>query len=170
MTSDNPRSIVTFLHRPKRPPRKKAQAAAITGAAIVTAASSATRLSGTARKPTMARRPPLRRNRVEGVSVALAVLPRVSGGQSRLKRLNGVVATTPAQPDPEDGPAIRYPQRLGSTLARHNTSRAVEQEPSSWLVKFPPRHPVHYDLRPGFTRERRTVGGPRRVRRRRQGS
>jgi hypothetical protein len=39
MTSDNPRSIVTYVHRPKRPPRKKAQAAAITGAAIVTAAS-----------------------------------------------------------------------------------------------------------------------------------
>jgi hypothetical protein len=39
MTTDKPRSIVTYVHRPKRPPRKKAQAAAITGPAIVTAAS-----------------------------------------------------------------------------------------------------------------------------------
>jgi hypothetical protein len=39
MASDKPRSIVTYVHRPKRPPRKKAQAAAITGPAIVTAAS-----------------------------------------------------------------------------------------------------------------------------------
>jgi hypothetical protein len=39
MTTDKSRSIVTYVHRPKRPPRKKAQAAAITGPAIVTAAS-----------------------------------------------------------------------------------------------------------------------------------
>jgi hypothetical protein len=39
MATDKPRSIVTYVHRPKRPPRKKAQAAAITGPAIVTAAS-----------------------------------------------------------------------------------------------------------------------------------
>jgi hypothetical protein len=39
MATDKPRSIVTYVHRPKRPPRKKAQAAAITGLAIVTAAS-----------------------------------------------------------------------------------------------------------------------------------
>jgi hypothetical protein len=38
MTTDKPRSIVTYVHRPKRPPHKKAQAA-ITGPAIVTAAS-----------------------------------------------------------------------------------------------------------------------------------
>jgi hypothetical protein len=31
--------IVTYVHRPKRPPRKKAQAAAITGLAIVAAKS-----------------------------------------------------------------------------------------------------------------------------------
>ena len=31
--------IVTYVHRPKRPPRKKAQAAAITGPAIVTTTS-----------------------------------------------------------------------------------------------------------------------------------
>ncbi len=31
--------IVTYVHRPKRPPRKKAQAAAITGPVIVTATS-----------------------------------------------------------------------------------------------------------------------------------
>jgi hypothetical protein len=37
MTTDKPRSIVTYVHRTKRPPRKKAQAAAITGPAIVTA-------------------------------------------------------------------------------------------------------------------------------------
>jgi hypothetical protein len=34
-----PSRIVTYAHRPKRPPRKKAQAAAITGPAIVTATS-----------------------------------------------------------------------------------------------------------------------------------
>ena len=45
-------------------------------------------------------------DRAAGVSVALAVLPRVRGGQSRLRRPNEVVATTPARPDPEDGPAI----------------------------------------------------------------
>ena len=39
MAPDKPPSIVTYVHRPKRPPRKKAQAAAITGPAIVTAAS-----------------------------------------------------------------------------------------------------------------------------------
>ena len=39
MASDKPRSIVTYVHRPKRPPRKKVQAAAITGPAVVTAAS-----------------------------------------------------------------------------------------------------------------------------------
>ena len=39
MAPDKPRSIVTFVHRPKRPPRKKAEAAAITGPAIVTATS-----------------------------------------------------------------------------------------------------------------------------------
>jgi hypothetical protein len=40
MATDKPRSIVTYAHRPKRPPRKpKAQAAAITGPAIVIAAS-----------------------------------------------------------------------------------------------------------------------------------
>jgi hypothetical protein len=37
MASDKPRSIVTYVHRPKRPPRKKAQAAAITGPVIVLA-------------------------------------------------------------------------------------------------------------------------------------
>ena len=38
MATDKPRSIVTYVHhRPKRPPRKKAQAAAISGLAIVTA-------------------------------------------------------------------------------------------------------------------------------------
>jgi hypothetical protein len=37
MATDNPRSIVTYVHRPKRPPRKKAQAAAITGPALVRA-------------------------------------------------------------------------------------------------------------------------------------
>jgi hypothetical protein len=37
MSTDKPRSIVTYVHRTKRPPRKKAQAAAITGPAIVTA-------------------------------------------------------------------------------------------------------------------------------------
>jgi hypothetical protein len=31
--------IVNYVHRPKRPPRKKAQAAVITGPAIVTATS-----------------------------------------------------------------------------------------------------------------------------------
>ena len=36
MATDKPRSIVTYVHRPKRPPRKKAQAATITGPAIVT--------------------------------------------------------------------------------------------------------------------------------------
>ena len=39
MATDKPRSIVTYVHRPNRPLRKKAQAAAITGPAIVTAAS-----------------------------------------------------------------------------------------------------------------------------------
>jgi hypothetical protein len=39
MATDKPRSIVTYVHRPKRPPREKAQAAAITGPAIVTAKS-----------------------------------------------------------------------------------------------------------------------------------
>jgi hypothetical protein len=39
MATDMPRSIVTYVHRPKRSPRKKAQAAAITGPAIVTAKS-----------------------------------------------------------------------------------------------------------------------------------
>ena len=34
-----PSRIVTYAHRLKRPPRKKAKAAAITGPAIVTAAS-----------------------------------------------------------------------------------------------------------------------------------
>jgi hypothetical protein len=34
-----PSRIVTYAHRPKRAPRKKAKAAAITGPAIVTAAS-----------------------------------------------------------------------------------------------------------------------------------
>jgi hypothetical protein len=33
MPTDKPRSIVTYVHRPKRLPRKKAQAAAITGPA-----------------------------------------------------------------------------------------------------------------------------------------
>ena len=42
MTTDKPRSIVTHVHRPKRPPRKKAQATAITGPVIVTAASERT--------------------------------------------------------------------------------------------------------------------------------
>ena len=32
-------TVVTYAHRPKRPPRKKAQTAAITGPAIVTAKS-----------------------------------------------------------------------------------------------------------------------------------
>ncbi|HXA21732.1 MAG TPA: hypothetical protein VNW90_05495 [Acetobacteraceae bacterium] len=39
MATDKPRSIVTCVHRPKRPPREKARAVAITGPAIVTAAS-----------------------------------------------------------------------------------------------------------------------------------
>jgi hypothetical protein len=39
MGIDKPRSIVTYAHRPKRAPRKKAQAAAIPGPAIVAAAS-----------------------------------------------------------------------------------------------------------------------------------
>ena len=43
MPTDKPRSIVTYVHRPKRPARKKAQAAAITGPAIVTAASDQSR-------------------------------------------------------------------------------------------------------------------------------
>jgi hypothetical protein len=43
MATDKPRSIVTFVHRPKRPLRKKAQAAAaIPGPAIVTAKSERT--------------------------------------------------------------------------------------------------------------------------------
>jgi hypothetical protein len=37
MTTDKSRSIVTYVHRPKRPPRKKAQPAALTGPAIVRA-------------------------------------------------------------------------------------------------------------------------------------
>jgi hypothetical protein len=44
MATDKPRSIVTYVHRPKRPPRKKAQAAAITGPAIVTTASKRDRI------------------------------------------------------------------------------------------------------------------------------
>jgi hypothetical protein len=39
MPTDKPRSIVTYVHRPKRPPRRKAQTAAITDPAIVTASS-----------------------------------------------------------------------------------------------------------------------------------
>jgi hypothetical protein len=39
MATDQPCSIVTYVHRPKRPPRKKAQAAAITSPAIVIGAS-----------------------------------------------------------------------------------------------------------------------------------
>jgi hypothetical protein len=35
--TDKPRSTVTYVHRPKRPPRKKAQATVITGPAIVSA-------------------------------------------------------------------------------------------------------------------------------------
>jgi hypothetical protein len=42
MTTDTPRSIVTYVHRPKRPPRKDAQAVAITGPAIVTGKSERT--------------------------------------------------------------------------------------------------------------------------------
>jgi hypothetical protein len=42
MATDKPRSIVTYVHRPKRSPRKKAQTAAITSPAIVTAASKRT--------------------------------------------------------------------------------------------------------------------------------
>jgi hypothetical protein len=42
MATDQPRSIVTYVHRPKRPPLKKAQAAVIIGAAIVTAKSKRT--------------------------------------------------------------------------------------------------------------------------------
>jgi hypothetical protein len=34
MTTDEPRSIVTYVHRPKRLPRKKAQATVITGPTI----------------------------------------------------------------------------------------------------------------------------------------
>ena len=41
--------IVTYAHRPKRAPRKKAQAAAITGPAIVTATSKRNRERGAAR-------------------------------------------------------------------------------------------------------------------------
>ena len=44
MTTDKPRSIVTYAHRPKRPPRKKAKAAAITGPAIVTVTSKRDRI------------------------------------------------------------------------------------------------------------------------------
>jgi hypothetical protein len=36
MATDKPRPIVTYVHRPNPPPRKKAQAAAIAGPAIVT--------------------------------------------------------------------------------------------------------------------------------------
>jgi hypothetical protein len=43
MATDKPRSIVTCVHRPKRPYRKKAQATVITGPAIVTAASKSDR-------------------------------------------------------------------------------------------------------------------------------
>jgi hypothetical protein len=42
VTTDKPRSIVTYVHRPKRLPPKKAQAAAIPGPAIVSAASERT--------------------------------------------------------------------------------------------------------------------------------
>jgi hypothetical protein len=42
LSTDQPRSIVTYVHQPKRPPPKKAQAAAITGPAIVTAKSKRT--------------------------------------------------------------------------------------------------------------------------------
>jgi hypothetical protein len=44
MATDKPRSIVTYVHRPKRPPRKKAQATAITGPAIVTSTSKRDRI------------------------------------------------------------------------------------------------------------------------------
>ena len=39
-----PSRIVTYAHRPKRPPRKKAKAAAITGPAIVTVTSKQDRI------------------------------------------------------------------------------------------------------------------------------
>ena len=42
MATEKPRSIVSYVHRPKRPPRKNAQAAAIPGPAIVSAASERT--------------------------------------------------------------------------------------------------------------------------------
>jgi hypothetical protein len=42
MATDKPRSIVTYIHRPKRPPRKKAQATAITGPTIVASKSERT--------------------------------------------------------------------------------------------------------------------------------
>jgi hypothetical protein len=38
---DKPRSIVTYVHRPKRPPRKTAQAAAIAGPTRIVTAKSA---------------------------------------------------------------------------------------------------------------------------------
>jgi hypothetical protein len=44
MATDKPRSIVTYVHRLKRSPRKKAQATAITGPAVVTAASKRERI------------------------------------------------------------------------------------------------------------------------------
>jgi hypothetical protein len=57
MATDKPRSIVTYVHRPKRPPRKKAQAAAITGPAIVTALGrTISQLSATASYPADFRR------------------------------------------------------------------------------------------------------------------
>jgi hypothetical protein len=42
MATDKPRSIVTYVHRPKRAPRKTAKAAVITGPTIVTAKSKRT--------------------------------------------------------------------------------------------------------------------------------
>jgi hypothetical protein len=51
---------------------------------------------------------PVRRIVLRGESVALAVLPRVRGGQSRLKLPNGGCChdPCPAWPGSEDGPAI----------------------------------------------------------------
>jgi hypothetical protein len=51
MATDKPRSIVTYVQRPKRPPRKKAQAAAITGPAIFTASSKRDRAIRRREKP-----------------------------------------------------------------------------------------------------------------------
>jgi hypothetical protein len=45
MTTDMPRSIVTYVHRSKRPLRQKAQAAAITGCATMAAADARARSS-----------------------------------------------------------------------------------------------------------------------------